>query len=136
MTTPEQNRQTVVDAYVAYAEGRHDDFFALFDAEVELHEASTLPYGGVYKGIKEFRHGIDRMLASWAEMRFEIEAITAGGDLVFVHFNTAATARNGRSYAFPVLELWRFKDGKVIEMRPIYWDTHKAVETFGDTADP
>jgi uncharacterized protein len=104
----------------------------VFADDVELHEADSLPYGGVYKGIEAFKKGIGIMFDAWSDLEFHIEQFTAGGDLVIIYMQLRATGKTtGKTFSFPVAEVWRFRDGKVVEMRPIYWDTHRARECFG-----
>ncbi len=128
----EANRKIVESAYEMLARGDWDSFYALFADDVVMHEAESLPYGGTYVGKDGLKRGIGKMFAAWEDMTYSVEQITAGGDLCFVYLHTSATSpRTGKTYAFPVAELWRFRDGKVVEFRPFYWDTHRAINVFG-----
>lgn len=128
----EANIATVKKAYALLDEGNLDAFYDLFADDVIMCEAESLPYGGTYHGKAGLKRGIAKMYEAWSEMLFTIEEVTGGGDLCFVYLHTSASsARTGKTYAFPVAELWRFRDGKVIELRPFYWDTHRAIEVFG-----
>jgi hypothetical protein len=71
--------------------GDLDGFFSVFADDVELHEADSLPYGGVYKGIESFKKGIGIMFDAWHDLSFRIEQFTAGGDLVIIYMQLRAT---------------------------------------------
>lgn len=128
----ERNLAIVKQSYDAYKAGDWDGFFRPFDENIVVHEAASLPYGGEYRGIDELKTLSRRMLQTWEESSFNIMEFTAGGELVIVHFQMNILGRTTRkSFSFPVLELWRLKDEKVVEMRIFYWDTHKILEVFG-----
>ncbi len=130
--TARQNRQAVADAYRAMQRGDIEAWGAMFDPQVRFHEAGSLPYGGVYEGIQATRRGCDAMFAEWETLHVEIEELPAAGGIVFAYLTMTARARKtGKQFSFPVAELFRFRDGKVIEWRPIYWDTHLAREAAG-----
>jgi ketosteroid isomerase-like protein len=126
------NVAIVESAYVALDKGDWDFFYSLFADDVVMHEAPSLPYGGTYYGVEGLKRGIETMFAAWDNMTYKVEQITAGGDLVFVYMHISASSpRTGKTFGFPVAELWRFRDGKVTEFRPFYWDTHRAIEVHG-----
>jgi len=132
----EANRHRVRLAYAALARGDEEGFYSTFSPDVVMHEAESLPYGGVYQGIEGLKRGVANMFAAWREMKYSVEEITAGGDLVFVYLHVRGTAPDtGESLVFPVAELWRFRNGQAIEFRPIYWDTHRALEVLRGKSD-
>lgn len=132
MSDAERNRALIKEAYAKLKAGDEDGFYDMFAEDAVLHEAESLPYGGTWRGKAMLRAGVQRMYEAWAEMLFEVEEVTAGGDIAIVLLHTSAKGHSsGKSYAFPVCELWRFRDGKVIELRPFYWDTRRALEVWG-----
>ena len=121
-----RNRRAIEAAYRAMIAGDQGALFALLAVDVEFHEASSLPYGGSFSGLEGARAGVVGMFSAWSHLRVEIEELVAGGDLVIVYLWMRATARaTGEVYEGPTAELFRFKDGKISEWRPIYWDTHR-----------
>ena len=61
------------------------------------------------------------MLATWSPLVVQIQELTAGGDLVIAYLLMTATGkRTGTTFSFPVAEMFRFRDGRVVEWRPIY----------------
>jgi hypothetical protein len=132
MSIEDPNLAVVLGANDRYHPGDLDGFFSVFTDDVELHEADSLPDGGVYKGIESFKKGIGIMVDAWQDLSFRIEQFTAGGDLVIIYMQLRATGNvTGKTLSFPVAEVWRSRAGKVVEMLPIYWDTYRAPECFG-----
>lgn len=126
------NRRVVEDAYRAALKGDPDALFSLLSDEVEFHEAPSLPYGGSQRGIDGAKAGVAGMFSAWSHLRVEIEEIAAGGDIVIAYLWMRAISRSsGEVYEGPTAELFRFKARKIIEWRPIYWDTHRARQVCG-----
>jgi len=113
--------------------GNPDGFFAAVTEETEFHEAPSLPYGGVYRGVEGVKRGVMKlMFGAWEDFTFQILQYGAGGDLVYVHVMISGVGRKtGKSFSMPIVEMWRLKDGKVTEVRPFYFDTARCVECFG-----
>lgn len=119
------NRRTLIRAYEAQLAGDLDSWWSIFDPDVEFHEAESLPYGCSLKGLAAAQRGMAGMFAAWTHVDVEFEQFTAAGDLVIAYLRMRATSRkSGKVYDAPTAELFRFRNGKVIEWRPIYWDTH------------
>jgi uncharacterized protein len=133
MTSEEDKNLAIVKAaFAAGAEGDYDKFFADLTPDAELHEADSLPYGGVYRGPEAVKRGVKTIYATWDEFKVDILQYGAGGDLVFVHMMISGVGRKtGKSFSMPVIDFWRLKNGKIVEIRPFYYDTHKAREVFG-----
>jgi ketosteroid isomerase-like protein len=128
----DENKRTARHAYEARVRGDWDPFYALFDECAELDQAPSLPYGGTFHGIREIRRGMDQMLRAWDFVDCSIERVTGGGDIVisYLHFNVFRK-QTGLLYGFPLVELSRFRAGKIIELRPFHWDTHRVNQVFG-----
>jgi len=131
-TQEDTNLALVKKAYDMLGKNDIPGFFALFAADAELHEAPSLPYGGVYRGLAAVQRGSKLVFNAWKDFTYEVLQYTAGGDLVIVHVMICGVGKNtGKSFSMPIAELWRVKDGKVVELRPFYYDTHRAVEVYG-----
>jgi ketosteroid isomerase-like protein len=128
----EQNLAVVQNAYLAVERDDRDGFLADFAEDAELLEPASLPYGGVYRGVAEIKNGIRKMLETWEDPHVDIEAMVAGEDRVCVFAAFRFTGkRTGMTWSGPVIEVWRFRDGKVAQMQLMYGDTHRALEVFG-----
>lgn len=135
MTEEENLNLAIVRA--AYEEHK---YFDAATEESEIHEAMSLPYGGTWRGPDAMTFMVTQMRKTWGRpggdgtstptLHREIE-YTVGGDLVCAHmmFNGVGQ-RTGRSFSFPIVEAWRFRDGKISEIRVLYFDAAECRAVF------
>jgi hypothetical protein len=98
---------------------------ALAAPEFELHEGSGLPFAGVYKGAKGFLEFLGTFMAT-----FDIEQLapvrtyhTSDPDFLACEFELRATVRaTGKRFESTLVELWAFHDGKVVSIKPHYFN--------------
>lgn len=127
------NRRILIQAYEAQIAGDIEAWWSIFDPDVEFHEASSLPYGGSLKGLEAAKQGMGAMFEAWRDVQVDFENFLAAGDLVIAYLRMhAVSRRTGDAYDAPVAEVFRFRNGKVIEWRPIYWDTHEVRKVCGE----
>jgi ketosteroid isomerase-like protein len=127
-----RNREKVVNAYQAMFQGNENALTEIMHPDVVFREAKSLPYGVEVKGLNAALQGIAGMFASWSRVRAEIFECLAGGDLVIAYMMLKNVARaTGETYEGPVAEVFRFRNGKVVEWFPIYWDTHRVRQVCG-----
>lgn len=125
----QRNRALLHKAYVDMIAGKESALFDLLDPEVRFREAASLPYGCDVRGIDAALQGVGAMMAAWSVMDVVFEEFVAAGDLVIAYMYVKATARNtGKPYEGPCAEVFRFRNGRIIEWHPIYWDTHAVRE--------
>lgn len=129
--TARANRQAIADALEAMAAGDADAFWALFDPDATFYEASCLPYGGAHQGLEAVQEAFGKLAASFSKMHSEFEALLASRDIVILYqhidFEAADTGKTG---AFPVAELFRFKNGTIVEWRAHYFDACQMAEAL------
>lgn len=106
---------------------------ALFDFDnLIMCEPEGLPYGGSYCGKRGLLDGISAINAVWKRIRFSDLRYCIGDDLAIVHFTMSAISRaTGKELSMAVCEVWRFRNGRAIEVAPFYWDTHAARSVIG-----
>jgi ketosteroid isomerase-like protein len=127
-----RNRVAVIKAYEAQYTGDWDTWWNLFDPDVEFQEAASLPYGTSVKGIEAAKQGVAGLFATWKELDMTIHEFVAGGDIVIAYLRLKATSRKtGKVYEGDTAEFFRFRGGKVVEWKAIYWDTHRVREVCG-----
>jgi ketosteroid isomerase-like protein len=105
--------------------GDADTIKALCAPEFELHEGSGLPFAGTYRGALGF---LD-FLGVFNET-FEIEHLTPvrtyttdDPDWLIGELNLRATLRaTGKLFESSLLEMWHFKNGKVVSIKPHYFN--------------
>lgn len=128
MSIEDQNLKIVKDAYAASARGEPSGFTASFTPETEIHEATSLPYGGVYKGLDSFPTLIGKVLQVFSSLKFTKHHIIASGDHVVSWGVLDLTGKtSGRSVAIPLVEIWTIVDGKTRKLEVVYGDTAAAL---------
>jgi ketosteroid isomerase-like protein len=129
--TARANRQAIVDAMDAMAAGDADAFWSLFDPEVTFYEASCLPYGGAHQGLEATQKAFSLLCEQFSKMHSEFEAVLASRDIVILYQRIAfEAAKTGKSGGFPVAELFRFRNGKIVEWRAHYFDACAMAEAL------
>jgi ketosteroid isomerase-like protein len=124
MASEEENRKVFVGCYEAARDGDWGRFKSYLDPGVELHEASSLPYGGVCRGPDQVVACLQAMFSAWDGVEFVLDRMLVGHDLGFVLFDVRFIAKNNAVVHIPVVELWRIRDARLTEIRPFYFDTH------------
>lgn len=118
--TPEQMQQFVVDLYAATGSGDWDKVSEMLTDDFFVSEADTLPMKGVYRGKNALRELYTTVMGLMDVAGLEVVETTVGKD----HAVTILSFR----FADPSLasahlcELFRFRDGKVCEIKPYYYD--------------
>lgn len=130
-------RQVVFDAYDAVRKtGDIDAFLADFADDAVLEESEAFPeaYRGRHHGKPAVRATITRIMNEfWKDFSFIIEKTVSDDEYVIVYGTFSATGpKTGKKVSFPLMEMWRVVDEKVVWMRPVYGDHAQIAEAFGD----
>jgi ketosteroid isomerase-like protein len=97
--------------------------------DLVIVEADSLPYGGAYTGRNALRDLFEKVMAYWEDPSVEMHGITASQDRGVSILTLNVTSRQtGRRLALDIAETFRFRDSKLIEIKPYYFDTHLIVE--------
>lgn len=132
MTEADENLRKVEKAYAGFFSGDLDAFFEHFDDNGEIIEASSLPYGGVYKGRAEATRALMLIQQAWDDISIDFECFLPGPNIVAAIGQMRGKARSGgAALDMPLIELWRFDQGRVMSISPIYGDTHLALAILG-----
>jgi ketosteroid isomerase-like protein len=127
----ERNRQQVLAALDAVAAGDMDTFWSMFDDEVVFHEAACLPYGGSHRGLEAAKKAFLHMSDTFSNNHVVFEAVAAAEEIVTAYQTiNFEVKRNGATGQLPVAEIFRFRDGKVIEWRACYFDSNMVAEAI------
>jgi ketosteroid isomerase-like protein len=119
----DRNRQTMLDVMDQLERGEYGAFWKIFDPDVVFYEADSLPYGGVHTGLKAAQDGYAHMSSMFSEMHATFEQILAAGDIVILYLTMSFRVKtNDKTGSMPVVEMFRFRDGKVVEWRVLYFD--------------
>lgn len=123
-----ENVQLVSDIYDAFIlRGSVDTLFASLHPEATVHEAASLPYGGVYQGTAGMQQLFGRMFETWDDMKLVKEKLFDGGDQVVAHlWLTGRSRATGKPVDMQILEQWTIREGKVVSLVPYYFDAGEA----------
>lgn len=125
------NIEIVKDAYRHRASGDFDGFSANFADDAIAVDPNGLPYGGVYGGGRQGLLALaKKAMESFEVFDWEIQEFGGGGDIVFVHIVMTFKPKGKPAYDHPIVELWRFRDRKVVEFRVFYFDTKLVSESL------
>lgn len=98
--------------------------------DVEIHEAGSLPYGGVYRGREGATAHARSFQATWAryqtpaEYPLQAEFVDAGdGSVVVVFRHRAVDPASGRRVDEAEVSLYRVHDAKVVRSQMLHFDT-------------
>ena len=128
MDETESNVETVKRLFRAVEERDVEPMYEIYDPQVEVNEASSLPYGGQFRGHEGIvEHGL-RYMAAWDHLQTDedrnLEAEFVGsGDRVLVRWRQKANAAENSSLNIPVVSEYRLRDGKVVESRMHTFDS-------------
>jgi ketosteroid isomerase-like protein len=130
----QENQKILLHAFDRMAAGDVDTFWSIFDPDMVFHEAASLPYGGAHKGIAAAQAAVAKLLSHYAAMRTVFESISCMGDIAMVYQTvTYRVKANGNTGSVPVAELYRFRNGKVIEWRALYFDSQMVAQSITGT---
>lgn len=116
----EQALQLVDDLYAASGVGDFDTAEKLLTDDLFITEAEPLPFAGVYKGRTALRELFTKVMGMMDVAALNRVQTTTGGDyavtiLSFEFVDPALAPAH-------LCELFRFRDGKVCEIKPYYFD--------------
>jgi ketosteroid isomerase-like protein len=105
--------------------------------DIVLHQAESLPYGGVWRGREAFGQWLDAFVQAWTQITPTDPVFHACGDNMLISTVTMrASARStGAQIVMPMCQVIRFSDNLPIEWRNFAWDTAKMVHALG-SIDP
>ena len=105
--------------------GDADTVRSLCAPEFALHEGSGMPFAGTYHGADGFLAFLQLFNDTFdiAELAPVRTYVTEDPDWLIGELSLRATLRsNGAPYESSILEMWQFKDGKVVNIKPHYFD--------------
>jgi uncharacterized protein len=124
--------RTFAREVVAY---NNDGLRKILDENIIIHEAPTLPYGGIHRGPDAFIKLFETVNEIWEfEGEFQYTHFPAGPDAVLLLVEVDAIARETRdSFHMRLAELFTIRDGKIVELDVYYWDTARMLQALNAT---
>ncbi len=136
MEIPEQEPalETLLQFYKAesaYLAANGDDFSgiaATLDPECVIYQPASLPYGGEWKGHAGFEAWMKAFTQQWSSLEAKDAELYPHGDVIISRSHVYAVSRvNGRHLDWPLLQFFRIRSNKILELRPFHWDTASLV---------
>lgn len=124
----------VIEAFSQAAlSGDLEKLRTLLHPDFEVHEAASLPYGGVYRGLDGFLEMFAGMQAAWGGPEISQIGVIGErtGNQFALHMQVKGTAASGESITSEVFERWVVRDGMIAQIHPFYWDTALLAEQLG-----
>lgn len=115
-------RALATDFYQALLAGDIDRASAYLADDLVLREAGSLPFGGVHHGRENFFKAVGGAGELIDLNDLKLEHLLVDGDrvAVLVAIRSRLNADAGQQYC---IDWVTFRDGKVVELMPFYWDT-------------
>jgi ketosteroid isomerase-like protein len=107
-----------------------------YDPDIVIREASSLPYGGVYDGLEGALRHASAYGQAWAALQAPADMVTDpvfldAGEYAVVLWRQRGLASDGRKLDLPAVNIYKMRDGKIIESQMFHADT-KAILQFLD----
>ena len=126
MSTAE-NKAKILAFYDLAASGEVEKAFQTLlgslDAEVVVHESPLVPWGGDYEGVEAFVGVLPMIAAHVDPSGWEVLEVIAEGDSVSARCSLPyRPAADGAFVRTMICEWFRFRDGRIIELWPLFFD--------------
>jgi ketosteroid isomerase-like protein len=116
----ERNIKFIQTMFEATSKGDWETAEKMVTSDFFVIEADSLPFAGVFRGIKGMQELYSVVMSSTGVTGIDTQQITAGGDYVVV---LAELVLEGTPpVRVPLAETFRFRDGKVCQIKPYYFD--------------
>lgn len=138
MTEQERNLEATSRLYAVCAAGDWSAVREMLTDDFFVTEAPGLPYEGVFRGKDGLQHLYGTVMGMMDLAGLELIEMTSGGDWVIVLVEMLAKDADG-DFRIALAEGTRFRDGKVCEIKPYYFDpalVHRAVKAKTAAAAP
>ena len=134
--SPAEKNKAVVAQFFDANDRSFDDLVEMIKATVDpdfvVAQAPGLPYGGDYRGVEGYLEVQEKIRSELLDLSVEDLEIVAEGDTVLTMFRMLGTSSStGNKYDMRQVEVWRFRDGKLVSLTPFYYDTHEIRKIVG-----
>jgi uncharacterized protein len=105
-----------------------DAVIACYADDVEIHEAESLPYGGVYRGRDAGLRHWKAVMGAWAPFKtglapdLDATFIDGEGDTVAVLFRARAIDASQRLFVAPEVGIYTVRDGAIVRSQMFHAD--------------
>jgi uncharacterized protein len=112
-----------LEAFVqAFIDGDAQRMKSYLADDVVLHEAAVLPYGGDHVGVEGFFDSLQKASSIFDAEALKWEVLDAGEKAVLHMLVRLTSRRTGAVLETPVVEIFGFRDGKIVDDDVYYKD--------------
>jgi uncharacterized protein len=117
-------------------------YVSMYDPDVVIHEALSLPYGGDYSGDDAVKRHAHAFSAAWqglqsiSDRRLVEPRFLADGDHVIVLWHQKGTSADGEIFDMPAVSVYQMKGGRIIDSRMFHFDTAAVIGFLGRASRP
>ena len=112
----------------AFEQENHAVALGCLHPDLVVHEAENLPYPGDHRGLDGFA-GLLRTLLRNYELKFVSGVLHDAGDVVVCEMTIRLIGRaTGKAVDMPMIEVYRFTDGRISDIDVFYKDTKAVVD--------
>ena len=123
------NQEIVEEFYAHLRNGDMQSAFSLLHEDFVLHQADSLPYGGDYVGHDGIRQFFGLLGETWGDFgSYNVEYIDSGDRVVAISRMKGTIKGTNTTLDIPMVQVYKIKDGKLLETYPFYWDTAAIAE--------
>ncbi len=116
-------------AYMAAGGGDFAGIAATLDPECVIYQPKSLPYGGEWRGHSGFEAWMQAFARQWSSLEVKDAELYLDGDVIVSSSHVYAIAKpTGLRLDWPLLQLFKMREEKILELRPFYWDTAALLE--------
>jgi ketosteroid isomerase-like protein len=117
------DNKAVLEAFLqAFLDGDLPRMGTYLADDVVLHEAAVLPYGGDHVGPQAFLGTMEAASSLFETEPLKWELMDAGDNVILHMLVRLTSRRTGGSFDIPVVEIFAFRDGKIIDDDVYYKD--------------
>jgi ketosteroid isomerase-like protein len=116
-----ETRRVVAALYAAAIRNDVRTIIELMDPDIELIEAESLPNAGVHRGIEAVQRALAPVFEMFDLTHLKLERVVVDGEYGIGLLELPFRDRPGQTC--PISEVWQVRNGRIIKVRPYYWDT-------------
>lgn len=103
---------------------------AVYDPEIVIRDAESLPYGGTYHGSERAKQHIEGAAKTWnpfkpsvAERKLDAVFLDSGEYVIVLWQLKGRDVSSGRTLDSPAVNVYKLRNGKILESQMFYSDT-------------
>lgn len=89
----------------------------IYDPDIVFVLGDSLPEPGTFEGLKGLERGFRGWLASWRDLRFELQELIPAADAIVAMYHQSGTGRaSGAHTELDGGHVWRMREGRAVRL--------------------